>query len=148
MKKFTFRFDRLLRLRKSRELEQARILRNALVTYRECMASLSNQQTRRDVARRHACGLPALTVAAGALENLYRAIDNISAGANILASGVRCARETVDAARTEYEKARRDRYTLERLRERRRQTWRREVARQEQREFDEIAAMMAAGRYR
>jgi flagellar protein FliJ len=139
MKRFTFRLDRVLKLRSRLEREQARALAGALREEEARRARLEAAAARLGRSCEHVAGAAGQVAPAGTLRNLGLAM-------NAAAESVRAAEEThraaVDSLQTEMDKfgeARRDRRVVERLRERRHEAWEVESSRHEQKEMDGIA---------
>lgn len=139
MKAFSFRLERLLRLREEAEQRQARVLGEASRTEADLDRLCEDQQSY--VAR---IG-DRVTPSAGQVTNagILRALHMTSvAAASQLADAEKAradARKLADEERERLADARRDRKTLERLKEHQKAAWQGEQNRDEQKTMDEIA---------
>jgi len=140
MKSFTFRLDRILRLREEAEQRQARVMGAAARTEAE-LDQLCVEQRNYVVG----VGAKAAPVAgertnAGVLRALHLAAQ---AAAGQLAEAEKArdeARLAADQERVRLAAAQRERRTLERLKEHQRHAWGEELARDEQKTMDEVTA--------
>jgi flagellar FliJ protein len=143
--RFVFGLARVLRLRAGIERERARDLGRVV---RE--AEARREEAERAAERLARCGEQVSPGAggvapAGVLHNLRLSVD---AAAGVLERATASHAEAEQAVAREQERfreARREKEVLERLRERRREDWRQEVSRGEQKELDEIARNRRAG---
>ncbi|MBL8989439.1 MAG: flagellar export protein FliJ [Gemmatimonadales bacterium] len=139
MKAFSFRLERLLRLREEAEQQQARVMSEAARTEADLDRLCDDQQNY--VAR---IG-DRVTPPAGQVTNagVLRALHLTSAAAaSQLEDAERAraeARKQADQERERLADARRDRKTLERLKEHQKAAWQGEQNRDEQKTMDEIA---------
>jgi flagellar FliJ protein len=139
MKAFSFRLERLLRLREEAENRQARATGEATRTEADLERLCRDQEEYfQEIGDR-------VTPTAGQLTNagLLRALHLTSAAAlSQLESAERAredARRAAEAERERLAEAQRDRKTLERLKEHQRVAWQGEQKRDEQKDMDEIA---------
>jgi flagellar FliJ protein len=139
MKRFIFRLDRLLSLRSRAEREQARALAGALREEEARRAALAEAAARLDRSCNQMAEAAGSVARAGTLCHLGLAMARA-------AESVRSAEEThqeavdcVEAEQDRFGQARKDKRVIERLRERRSDSWRAEVERHEQREMDSVA---------
>jgi flagellar export protein FliJ len=139
MKGFSFRLERLLRLREEAEQRQARAMGEAARAEADLDRLCHDQQ---DFVERIG---DRVVPTAGQLTNagLLRTLHLASVAAvHQLEDAERAraeARKRADAERERLADARRDRKTLERLKDHQRTTWQGERSRDEQKEMDEIA---------
>lgn len=138
MTRFKFRLDRVLQLKQRAEREQARALGDALreEQRREAERAAAEEQARRAAEQMADAGRT--TLPAGALANLGLARDAADAGAERAREHVEEAEQRVDEERDRYDEKRRDRRTVEKLREHRHAEWQLEQSRQEQKESDAV----------
>lgn len=140
MKRFTFRLERLRELRERAERAQAAALGAA-------MGDEQRRRDSRDAARRalEAAGRQAAdaatetAVSAGALHNLERARDAASLRADAEDERLAEAQRRTGEERERYGETRRDLRVVERLKEKRLETWREEASRDEQKTIDGVA---------
>ncbi len=140
MKAFSFRLDRILKLREDAEQRQARIMGDATRAETE-LDDLCREQASflRSVGDR-VTPAPGLRTSAGML----RILQLTSAAAASQLDQAEKARDeatkVADAERDVLASARRDRKTLERLKEEQQGQWREDDARVERKTMDEIAS--------
>lgn len=140
MKAFSFRLDRILKLREDAEQRQARIMGDATRAETE-LDDLCREQASflRSVGDR-VTPAPGLRTSAGML----RILQLTSAAAASQLDQAEKARDeatkVADAERDSLASARRDRKTLERLKEEQQGQWREDDARVERKAMDEIAS--------
>lgn len=140
MKSFSFRLDRILKLREDAEQAQARRFGEAA----RVEADLDRQakERARDVSRI----ADQINPASGArtTAGLLRALHLTSSAAASQLESVEQARAEAESKaeveRAELAKARVERKTLERLKEQQQTTWRETLGRHDQKEMDEIAS--------
>lgn len=139
MKAFSFRLERLLRLREEAEQRQARAFSDATRAEADLDRLCREQQDYlAQIGDR-------MTPDAGQITNagLLRALHLTSAAAASQLEDAQEAREdarkSADAERDRLTEAQRDRKTLERLKEHQRTAWQDEANRDEQKTMDEIA---------
>lgn len=141
MSVFHFRLDRVLRLRRQAESEQARELGAAL--RREEAARAERESAERALEGGHrAVSDPALIarpVPAGLLASLRTATRALAHSLDHAERRHDRSTAEVDAERHEFDEARRERRVLERLREHAADDWSRESARHDQKMTDDIA---------
>ncbi len=138
MTRFRFRLDRVLQLKQRAERDQARALGAAL---REEERRRAEQREAEALAARAAEQLAKVgeqPLPAGALANLGLARDVADLGADAARERVEEAGQRVSEERGLYDEKRRDRRSMERLREHRHDEWRLEQSRSEQKESDAV----------
>jgi len=139
MTRFKFRLDRLLDLRSRKEREQAEALGRAMREEHERREALDDAQARLGAAQEQATATPGHVTLAGALRNLGLTVAAALRERDVAEVSATEAETVVDAERTRYESAQRDRRVIERLREKRYEDWTREAGRKEQQEMDGLA---------
>jgi flagellar export protein FliJ len=139
MRHFTFRLDRILRLREEAEQRQARRMGEAAREEAELDRLCGDHARHLERVSQRLAQQPGHVINAGLLR--ARAL-TATAAAQQLEDAEReraQAREVADAERERLTKARVDRRSLERIREQRLGAWRKEADRDEQKANDEIA---------
>lgn len=144
MKRFTFRLERLLKLRRTFEREQAKTLGRVIQAEERERENREQQEVRHAEARRQLAELSPEGTRAGLLVNLERSVRAIGKQADAARETHRRAVEQVTHERERYTEVRKDRRTLERLREKKRADWETETTRQEQAAIDEVAARQSS----
>jgi flagellar FliJ protein len=139
MTRFQFRLDRVLRLREGLERQRAADLGHALHDEERRRGELSAAEDRLEDAGREPVPGAQAPVAAGALAARSHAIQAAAEQVHAAEERSRAAEQHSDVERDRFRSARQDRETLARLRERRREVWKTEVARNEQKITDEVA---------
>lgn len=145
MKSFTFRLERILRLRTDAERQQARRLGDATQEEARLDAMVQDQATYLEQIGDRLAQQPGERMSAGWLRVLTLTAD---AAAEQLAEGERSresARESVDALRERLKEARVERMSLEKLREKQQETWKDSERREERSAMDEIAGRRHEG---
>ena len=145
MKRFTYRLEKLLNIRASQELEQARTLGVALRLEKTERVRSEEIKARCDTARRQVQDVPARSLLAGTLVHLGKTVGQFSERAEAAEASHRDACLQLGTERDRYAEARKDRRVLERLKERRHDEWVGENSRTEQAAMDEIAARTSGG---
>jgi flagellar export protein FliJ len=139
MKNFSFRLERILRLREEAEQRQARRMGDAAREEAEADRVCGDHARNVERVSQRLTQEPGRVVNVGLLQ--ARAL-TATAAARQLEDAEReraLAREVADTERERLTQARVERRSLERMRERRLDSWRKEVDREEQRTNDEIA---------
>jgi flagellar export protein FliJ len=140
MKGFTFRLDRILRLREDAEQRQAVAYGQAARTESEAERACTEQQSYLRTIGDRIAPPPGQMTNAGLLQVLNL---TASAAAQQLDEAERHreeARQTADSERDRLAQARVERKSLERLRVNQHTAWKEEAGRAEQKDSDEIAA--------
>jgi flagellar export protein FliJ len=139
MKSFFFRLERILRLRSRAEREQAQAVGQALRAEQARREALEQAAARLERCADQVSDALDATCPAGALTNLGLVIE----AANRVVDSAACShRDAVDRVRIEKDllgRARMERRVVERLREKRHESWSRETSRDEQSEMDGVA---------
>ncbi len=139
MKGFSFRLDRILKLREDAERRQARVMGEASRAETELTVRCREQAQRVETAGRQATPAPGAITSVGMLQLLQLAS---AAAATQLDQSEKArdeATKVTDAERDRLAAARRDRMTLERLKDHKHQQWREDDVRDERKTMDEIA---------
>ncbi len=140
MKAFSFRLDRILKLREDAEQRQARVMGDASRAETE-LDDLCREQTSHLVSvSNRATPAPGLRTSAGMLRILHL---TSSAAASQLEQAEQARDEATKVADVERDRlafARRDRKTIERLKEQKQAQWREDEIRDERKTMDEIAS--------
>jgi len=142
MTRFRFRLDRVLKLRESLERARAVELGQALDAEARRRAELAVAEQRLEHATENG---NAGTTAAGALHVRSEALRAAAEQVRDAAERAHAAARETENERARFHGARRDRETLERLKDRQRETWKVENARNEQKVEDESARHRARG---
>jgi flagellar export protein FliJ len=141
MSAFHFRLDRVLRLRRQVESDQARELGAAL--RREEAARAERESAERALEGGHRAVSDPAAIAkpmpAGLLASLRNATRALAHSLDHAERRHNVTNAEVDTERREFDEARRDRRVLERLREQAADGWRRDTARHDQKTTDGIA---------
>ncbi len=146
MNAFVFRLERLLDLRRKAERERAKALGDAVRAEETQRRDLENAERELGRAGEQATGAVGGVTTAGALSNLRLAV---RAAATRLEGAAESHREAEQGRVQEQDRfgaARKDRRVVERLREKREETWKREVDRSEQSDIDEVARRQRGGK--
>lgn len=140
MKRFTFRLERVRELRERAERAQAAVLGAALGDERRRLSGLDDARRALETAREQSAGAAgARSMPAGALRNLGLARDAAERDVERAAEQAQAASERVHEEQARYGDSRRDLRVVERLKEKRLETWREEASRDEQRTIDGVA---------
>ena len=140
MKRFAFRLERLLKLRRTFEHKQAKNL-GEVVQVEERERQAYEESAERHADARRQLGEPSpVANRAGVRMNLKRAVDAFGDRADAARESHEDAVRRVAEERERYTDARKDRRTLERLREKQRAEWEVETTRREQAAIDEVAS--------
>lgn len=139
MNAFVFRLERLLDLRRKAERERAKALGDAVRAEETRRQDLENAELELDRAGEQATGAVGGVTTAGTLSNLRLAVRAAADRLEEVAESHREAEQGRDQEQERFGAARKDRRVVERLREKREETWKREVDRSEQSDIDEVA---------
>lgn len=140
MKRFRFRLERILDLRRRAEEEQARTLGAALREEDARRRALQDAE-----ARLERCGKQVVSAGdgascpAGLLNNLGMAVRAAAADAARAADQHRDAEQRLEDEHRLFLETKKERRVVEMLREKRRMSWEQEAAREEQWSIDEIS---------
>jgi flagellar FliJ protein len=141
VKRFRFRLQRVLDLREQHEKDRARSLGEAQSDEQRQRERLEEAASRLESAAASVRGKAAVEpVPAGTLRNLGLAVEAAQENVNRAEDRHREAQANVEEERARFHEARKDRRVVERLRERREETWTEEATRADQKEIDQIAA--------
>jgi flagellar export protein FliJ len=146
MSAFYFRLDRLLRLRAQSERSQAGELAHAARHQDEQRDALGQANSQFDRASRQLAALPGTVRTAGTLQQLGLTVSAVGEVVEQATAALREADARLESERALFQRARQDRRAVERLRELRHATWHTATVREEQKQFDEIAAVRHARR--
>ena len=142
MKRFSFRLERVLQLRRAAEQEQARVLADARREEEERRRLAEESATRFALTVRQLSATPTDLRTAGTLSNLMLTLEVAEA---VAAAASALHQEALIKVETEldgFDRARQARRAIERLREHRQTDWQQEMSRVEQHEIDEVAARL------
>jgi flagellar biosynthesis chaperone FliJ len=142
MKRFSFRLERVLQLRRAAEQEQARALTEARRQEEERRRAAEESAARFALTVRQLSGTPTDLRTAGTLSNLMLTLEVAEAAAAAASALHREAVTQVDVELAGFDQARQARRAIERLREHRHSDWQQEVSRAEQQEIDEVASRL------
>lgn len=136
---FTFRLDRLLRLRTQAEQARARDLATAALVEEQRRRAVQQAAERLDRISDQMKAVTGQVASAGTLRNLGLTVESVTREIDLAATSHAEASEARSAEEERFLAARRDRRVVERLREIRESAWREEANRLEQKDQDEIA---------
>ncbi|HVP13954.1 MAG TPA: flagellar export protein FliJ [Terriglobales bacterium] len=139
MKGFFFRLERILRLRSRAEREQTQVFGQALRAEQARREALEQAAARLERCEDQVSDALDSACPAGELRNLGLVME---AANRVVDSAARSHRDAVDRVQIEQDllgRARMERRVVERLREKRHETWARETSREEQSEMDGVA---------
>ena len=140
MKAFSFRLDRILKLREDAERRQARVMGDASRAETE-LSDLCREQARfLESVGDQATPTPGLRTSAGMLQILKLTSSAAASQLDQTEQAHDEATKVADAERDRLATARRDRKTLERLKEQKHGQWREADIREERKTMDEIAS--------
>jgi flagellar FliJ protein len=145
MKRFTYRLEKLLNIRASQELEQARALGVALKLEEAERLRSEEIKERTDAARSQLDTGPRRSFRAGTLVHLGRTVGQFTERTREAEAAYQDACSKLNQERDRYAEARKNRRVLERLKDRRHGEWVNENSRAEQSAIDEIAARSSGG---
>ena len=145
MKRFTYRLEKLLNIRESQELEQARALGVALKLEESERRRSEEIKERTDAARRQLDTGPRRALRAGTIMHLGKTVGQFTERTQAAEAAHQEACSKLNQERDRYAEARKDRRVLERLKERRHGEWQSDISRAEQTAIDEIAARTSGG---
>lgn len=139
MKRFAFRLDRLLNLRRQVETERARALAEA----RHC-EEVARQTSEEASARLERCqeqmpGSTAEVSPAGTLRNLGLAVQTAAVEATAADDNHRSAEDQVHVVQEAFGTARQERLIVEKLRDRSHEDWATDARREERKEHDSLS---------
>ena len=137
-----FRLERLLQLRATKERERARALGQAVQDERVRRAAVESEATRLDRLEQQVEGKGKVTTA-GMRVNLGLTVEAAANQLEAAEASHRAAAESVVEEKERFGRARMERRVVERLRERRKDAWREDVVREEQKEHDGLAMQRA-----
>lgn len=144
MKKFRFPLERLLRIRKTLEREQARLLHEHVVIADGCRQAYRNSMDERDAMVSQLGVENATPLTAGTLANLGLTVEGADDAITRCRSVLENAEENVRVEAEKYRDVRRDLRAIEKMQERQRQRWVVASLRSDQKEFDEIAGRVSS----
>jgi flagellar export protein FliJ len=135
MNTFIFRLERLFQLRSKVERQRAQDLARAVRDEQERRAALAAAADRLDRSRERVAPAGEISTA-GAMRNLNLTLDAAARQVEAAEGAHRASIENVASEEQQFGTARMERRIVERLREKRRETWKVESSRREQRELD------------
>ena len=136
MKKFTFRLERLLQLRERAERTQAAELGAAMRAESEQREALDRASAALDRAARDAAAPANGTFVAGAWLGLDFAKSAVAGQVEVEQQALAQAAELRTLEQARWQDARQERRTVEKLKERRFESWREEISRDDQKTID------------
>jgi flagellar export protein FliJ len=140
MKKFSFRLERLLHLKQGAEDQQAKKLVNSMQSAEEVRARAENSAGRKEEAEKQMGDIRTGGIPAGVLHAAELALRAVRGKSDSDARDYRTAKANVVGEEARFHEARKERRSLERLREKHHHAWSSELKRYEQAETDAIAA--------
>ncbi len=142
MRRFSFRLDKLLRLKREAEDELARRLAEVVRLAESKRIQASESETRKWDAEQQMVRLRNQPAPAGALSAAERALRAVRGRAESDGRDHDAAFSEVERERGRFQTAQQERKSLERLREKQHAEWVAEMQRLEQAEIDDIASRM------
>ncbi len=142
MRRFSFRLDKLLRLKREAEDELAQRLAEVVRVAESKRIQASESETRKWDAEQQMVRLRSEPARAGALSAAERALRAVRGRAETDVRDHHTAFSEVERERGRFQTAQQERKSLERLREKQHAEWVVEMQRLEQAEIDEVAARM------
>lgn len=142
MSRFSFRLARLLDLRSAMEREQARSVAQAVAQEEERRQRYTLAVERYLEARQEARCRTADVERAGAIRNLELVVEAAGRVAEQERSALESAAQERELAQLHYQIARRERRSIEKLREGALQAWLRDRDRDEQKQLDEASRLL------
>ena len=139
MKRFTFRLDRMLRLRSQEENDKARTLGEARREEDEAREAAARAGAHLEQCRVQQPEADATTRPAGLLHQLNRTIDAAAKALRAAEDEQSSRAEAVQDAEEEFGEARRERRVMERLRDHSKEDFDQETNREQRKENDGIA---------
>lgn len=140
MKRFAFRLERLRELRERAEREQASVLGAAMRDEQRDRDALSRAQADFErIGEQAGQAAQSATLPAGTLRNLDLARDAAGVRIDAAAEAVKQAQARVEEEQDRYGEKRRDLRVVEKLKEKRFETWKDDVSRAEQKDMDSVA---------
>ncbi len=140
MKAFSFRLDRILKLREDAEQRQARVMGDASRAEAELEDLCREQTSHLESVGNRATPAPGLRTSAGMLRILHLTSSAAASQLDQAEMARDDATKVADVERDRLAAARRDRKTLERLKEQKQGQWRQDAIRDERKTMDEIAS--------
>ena len=140
MKGFSFRLDRILKLREDAEHKQARVMGEASRAEADLDDRCRDQAQHLKTVGEQATPAPGLRTSAGMLQILQLTSDAAVRQLDQSEKARAEASKVTDLERERLQAARRDRKTLERLKEQKHLQWREDEVRDERKTMDEIAS--------
>jgi len=140
MSTFSFRLEKILRLRALEETEKARALGNALAEAEALRREREEAEARVARCREQMAERVSEPRAAGHLWNLHLTVGAAEDVAREAGRREEASEDVVEEAREEFGEARKDRRVLESLEDRARGAWRTDRSRDEQKETDGVAS--------
>lgn len=139
MKRFTFRLDRLLNLRRQVETDKARALAQA--RRREEAARQTSEEASAHLERcqEQLPGSAAEVSAAGTLHNLGLAVQTAAVEAAVADDNHRSAEDQVHVVQEAFGTARQERLMVEKLRDKRHEDWATDAKHEERKEYDGLS---------
>lgn len=142
MKRFSFRLQRLLHLKADAEQRQVKKLADAIRHADDVQARVNESDTRRAIAEDQIGRLRQESTPAGMLTAAEAALRAVRGKSNEDLRTLGVAKSKVVNEQGSLDTARRERKSLERLREKQYASWAYDVNRREQEQIDEVAARM------
>ena len=142
MKRFVFRLERLLRIRRGEEDREVRRLAEAMAAESDLVAETERRAQERRRAEGQIGNLRTEDGTAGTLLLQELALRGRRRHEALSRAELQQQREQVEIRRKQFLEVRSRRMSLEKLRQRRRDAWETELTRADQRENDEIAARL------
>ena len=140
MKAFSFRLDRILKLREDAEQRQARVMGDASRAETELDDLCREQTSYLESVGDRATPPPGLRTSAGMLRILHLTSSAAASQLDQAEMARDDATKVADVERARLAAARRDRKTLERMKEQKQGQWREDAIRDERKTMDEIAS--------
>ena len=139
MKRFRFRLQKVLDLRAAVEREKARRLADARRDAADARRARDDLESIRNSGREILTGAHGSGGSVGHLLNLEYVLERMESQLEEADAACAEAEKDVESTLREYHAASRERRTLDQLKEKRLEVWKREADRQEQKAIDEVA---------
>ena len=139
MKRFAFRLERLLHLRERAERSQAAELGAAMRVEETQRQTLEQAEAALERATAHGASAFQEPLTAGTLQSMEYAKQAMAVRVAAEAEALAAASEKREVEQLSWQERRRDRRTVEKLKEKRLDTWREDMSRDEQKTIDDLA---------
>lgn len=136
---FRFPLEKVLEMRMEEEQRQARIVADARRDARAAREAVRNLEALKDASRERIRAAHDTGRAVGQIQNLEWIVERMDGELKNAESRARDADETVSRCLEDFNRAVRERQSLDRLKDRRREEWAEEARNRERKDMDEVA---------